>query len=71
MLAAKFEELDMNIPMLFDVSIVNKFKITYSQLKGVEAELLHLLDFDFMALTPLHFMKLIHATGFLLSSDVK
>jgi hypothetical protein len=57
MLAAKFEELDMNIPMLFDVQIANKFKITYHQLKGIEQELLVLLDFDFMALTPLHFLK--------------
>jgi len=36
MLAAKFEELDMNIPMLFDLQIANKFRITYNQLKGIE-----------------------------------
>lgn len=29
MLSAKFEELDMNIPMLFDVQLANKFKLTY------------------------------------------
>jgi hypothetical protein len=40
-------------------------------LKGIEQELLHLLDFDFMALTPIHFIKLLHATGLLLSSDQK
>ncbi|CDW87491.1 cyclin-j-like protein [Stylonychia lemnae] len=71
MLAAKFEELDQNIPMLFDLQIANKFKITYHQLKGVEAELLVLLDFDFMALTPIHFLKHLHATGLLISSDQK
>eukprot|EP00347_Sterkiella_histriomuscorum_P011250 403373169 len=71
MLAAKFEELDMNIPMLFDMQIANKFKVTYQQLRGVEQELLVLLDFDFMALTPLQFLKQLHATGLLLSSDQK
>ena len=28
-LAAKFEELDMNIPMLIDFQIANKFKVSY------------------------------------------
>lgn len=40
-------------------------------MKGVESELLLMLDFDLMALTPLHFLKSLHATGFLLSSDQK
>ena len=29
MLAAKFEELDMNIPMNYDLLYANKFKVTY------------------------------------------
>ena len=29
LIAAKFEELDMNIPMMFDIQVANKFKITY------------------------------------------
>lgn len=71
MLAAKFEELDMNIPMNIDLQIANKFKITYQQLKGVEQELLLILDFDLMALTPLHFLRQLVASGLLMSSDSK
>ena len=71
LLAAKFEELDMNIPMVIDFQIANKFKISYHQIKGVEQELLTLLDFDFMALTPLHFLKQLYASGLLLSTDAK
>ena len=29
LLAAKFEELDMNIPSIVELQIANKFKITY------------------------------------------
>jgi len=71
MLAAKFEELDMNIPMVFDVQLANKFKVTYHQLKGIENELLLLLDFDLMVLTPLHFLNQLHASGLVISSDSK
>ena len=70
-MAAKFEELDMSIPMVIDFQIANKFKISYHQIKGVEQELLTLLDFDFMALTPLHFLKQLYASGLLLSTDAK
>lgn len=71
LLAAKFEELDMNIPMLADFQIASKFKISYHQLKGIESELLTILDFDLMALTPLHFLNQLNASGILLSSDAK
>ena len=37
----------------------------------MESELLLLLDFDLMALTPLHFLKALNASGFLLSNDCK
>lgn len=54
LLAAKFEELDMNIPMIVDLQIANKFKISYEMLKSIQNELLMILDFDLMALTPYH-----------------
>lgn len=53
-MAAKFEELDMKIPLIEDLIVTSRFKLTYSQLKGVQSELLTLLDFDLMALTPYH-----------------
>lgn len=54
LLAAKFEELDMKIPLIEDLIVTSRFKLTYPQLKGVQSELLTLLDFDLMALTPYH-----------------
>lgn len=57
LLAAKFEELDMKIPSIVDLQIANKFKISYEQLRGIESELLMILDFDLMALTPYHFLS--------------
>ena len=57
MLAAKFEELDMNIPLNFDLQFANKFKVSYEQLRGIESELLVILDFDLMSLTPKHFLN--------------
>jgi hypothetical protein len=56
LLAAKFEELDMNVPLIIDLQIANKFKMSYDMLKGIESELLTILDFDLMALTPHHFL---------------
>jgi len=35
MLASKFEELDINIPMIIDFLLVNKFRISYNMLKGI------------------------------------
>ena len=52
MLAAKFDELDMNIPLLIDVQVANKFKVSYEMLKAIEGELVMILDFDLMSLTP-------------------
>jgi len=54
LLAAKFEELDMKIPLIQDLQVASRFKIGYHQLKGVQNELLTLLDFDLMAITPYH-----------------
>lgn len=51
MLAAKFDELDMNIPLLMDLQHANKFKLSYETLKAIEGELLMILDFDFMSVT--------------------
>lgn len=56
LLAAKFEELDMKIPLIMDLQAASKYKLSYDQLKGVQSELLTLLDFDLMALTPYHFL---------------
>jgi len=56
-LAAKFEELDMKIPLIIDIQLATKFKQTYHQLKGVQNELLMILDFDLMALTPFHLLS--------------
>jgi hypothetical protein len=57
--------------MLSDFQVASKFKIGYHQLKGIEQELLTILDFDFMALTPIHFLNQLLASGLLLSSDSK
>ncbi len=35
LLAAKFEELDMKIPLIFDLQAASKFKLSYHHLKGV------------------------------------
>ncbi len=56
LLASKFEELDMNIPMIGDIQMATKFKQTYHMLKGIQNELLMILDFDLMALTPFHIL---------------
>jgi hypothetical protein len=56
MLASKFEELDMNIPLIIDMQVASKFKLNYHLLKGIQNELLMILDFDLMALTPYHFL---------------
>jgi len=57
LLASKFEELDQNIPMIIDVQVATKFRENYSQLKGIQNELLMILDFDLMSLTPCHFLE--------------
>lgn len=57
LLASKFEELDMNIPMIGDVQVATKFKQSYHMLKGIQNELLMILDFDLMALTPYHILN--------------
>ena len=57
MLAAKFDELDMNIPLLIDIQVANKFKVSYEMLKAIEGELVMILDFDFMSLTPYHILN--------------
>lgn len=54
LLAAKFEELDMKIPLIQDLQVASRFKLGYHQLRGVQNELLTLLDFDLMAITPHH-----------------
>ena len=69
LLAAKFEELDMNIPLIVDLQMANKFKISYEMLKGMESELLTLLNFDLMALTPHHFLTQLFASGIVFSCD--
>lgn len=71
LLAAKFEELDMKIPMIQDLMAASKFKLTYPQLKGVQSELITLLDFDLMALTPYHFLAQLFASGLVMSCDMK
>jgi len=57
LLASKFEELDMKIPMMVDLLMANKFKFSYEELRGIESELLMILDFEFMALTPYHILS--------------
>ena len=69
MLGAKFEELDMNIPMIIDFLVANKFRITYGMLKSVQDELLMILDFDLMAVTPYHVLSQLFASGIVFSSD--
>lgn len=69
LLAAKFEELDMKIPLIMDLQATSKYKLGYHQLKGVQSELLTLLDFDLMAVTPYHVLSLLFATGLLVSTD--
>ena len=71
LLAAKFEELDMKIPLIQDLQVTSKFRLSYHQLRGVQAELLTLLDFDLMALTPFHFVSQLFATGLIMSNDAK
>lgn len=51
--------------------MASKFKLSYHQLKGVQAELLTMLDFDLMALTPYHFIAQLFATGLIMSNDSK
>jgi hypothetical protein len=71
MLSAKFEELDMKIPLIQDLMAVSKYKLTYHQLKGVQSELITLLDFDLMAITPYHVLNNLFATGLIVSTDQK
>ena len=71
LLAAKFEELDMKIPLIQDLQVASRFKLGYQQLRGVQNELLTLLDFDLMALTPYHVISQLFATGLILSNDSK
>jgi hypothetical protein len=71
MLAAKFDELDMNIPMVVDMQVANKFKVGYEMLKAIEGELLMILDFDLMCLTPYTILNQLFASGIVWSSDNK
>lgn len=71
MLAAKFDELDMNIPLLIDIQVANKFKVSYEMLKAIESELVMILDFDFMSLTPYSVLTQLFASGIVFSSDNK
>lgn len=71
MLAAKFDELDMNIPLLIDIQVANKFKVSYEMLKAIEGELVMILDFDFMSLTPYNLLTQLFASGIVFSCDNK
>lgn len=71
LLASKFEELDMNIPLIIDFMIANKFKITYGMLKGIQSELVTILDFDLMGLTPYHFITQLFSMGVSFSYEKK
>jgi len=70
-LGAKFEELDMKIPLIVDLQVLSKFKLNYHSLKAIESELLMILDFDLMALTPQHFLSQLFLSGVVFSSDNK
>jgi hypothetical protein len=70
-LAAKFDELDMNIPMICDMQVANKFKLSYEMLKAIEGELLMILDFDLFSITPCHILKQLFASGVAISTDSK
>lgn len=71
MLAAKFDELDMNIPLIIDLQVANKFKVGYEMLKAIEGELVMILDFDLMSLTPYNVLTSLFASGTVFSSDIK
>lgn len=71
LLASKFEEHDSKTPMLTDLQAASRYRLSYEQLVGVQSELLSLLDFDLMALTPQHFLSQLFATGLIASIDAK
>ena len=70
-LASKFDELDMNIPMMVDYVNVSKCPISYDMLRNIESELLMILEFDIMLPTPLVCVRAMLACGIVFDSDRK
>lgn len=62
----------MKIPMIMDLVALGKYKLfSFHQLRGVQNELITMLDFDLMVLTPWHFIEQMFATGVIVSRDQK
>ena len=61
----------MKIPLIQDLQAASRYKLSYHQLKDVQNELLTLLDFDLMAITPYHVLSQLFATGLIMSNDSK
>lgn len=69
MLAAKFDELDINIPFIMEMQRASGFKIGYDQFVFYEAELLLYLNWDLMKITPHHFLNALLNTGVVCTDD--
>ncbi len=70
-IAAKFDELDMNIPMMMDFICISKAPYSYENLRSIESELLTILEFDLMQPTVYICLKALLACGVVYDSDKK
>ena len=70
-LSAKFDELDMNIPMMMDYLCISKSPFSYEMLRNIESELLMILEFDLMLPTPFVCIKSLLACGVVFENDKK
>ena len=72
LLAAKYDELDRNIPALNDLIDIAKSKIPSvkaNEIKQCEAYILKLFEWDLKVVTPLLFVELLLTQGVLCSTD--
>lgn len=72
LLAAKFDELDDNIPLIRELQkFYSKTRvISYDEIVKAEQEVLNRLNWDLFKLTPLHFIQNLIGQGIVFSNDM-
>ena len=70
MIAAKFDELDDNIPLIRDYMRVMKYNFNFEAIEECEKFILSILDWNLKVTTPCHFLLIYLRQGILFESDM-
>lgn len=70
MLASKYDEIDDNIPFIWNFwSVSSKANFTWEQVTSCETWILNLLDWDLVSLSPENFTTALLSFGIVFSDD--